>query len=160
MRKVEEHRVGQINSMSYWHTVRSPLRVIPTAFVFEACKFIPSLALKRFLYRIFGMKLGKNVSVGLRAAFDVFFPELIEIGDNSIIGYDTLILTHEFLVDRWRKGAVKIGRNVMIGANCTILPGVAIGDNSVIGAHSLVNHDVPANSFWGGVPAKPIRKGR
>jgi len=158
MRNVERHAVGEINSMHYWHVIRNPVRVIITAFAFEACKFFPSLALKRFVYRLFGVKVGRNAAIGLRAAFDVFFPELIEIGDNSIIGYDTLILTHEFLVKSWCIGKVRIGRNVMIGANCTILPGITVGDNSVIGAHSLVNRDVPPNSLWGGVPVRPIRR--
>ena len=46
----------------------------------------------------------------------------------------------------------------MMGANCTILPGVEIGDNATVSACSLVNKDVKANSFVGGVPARNLRK--
>jgi acetyltransferase-like isoleucine patch superfamily enzyme len=51
---------------------------------------------------------------------------------------------------------VVIGRDVVIGANCTILPGVVIGDGATVSAHSLVNHDVAPGSVVGGVPARPL----
>ncbi len=50
------------------------------------------------------------------------------IGENSIIGYHTTILTHEYLLSEYRVGEVVIGRDVMVGANVTILPGTVIGD--------------------------------
>jgi acetyltransferase-like isoleucine patch superfamily enzyme len=106
-----------------------------------------------------GMKVGKRTSVGLMAMFDIFFPELIEIGDNTVIGYNATILAHEYLVEEWRTGRVKIGRNVMIGANSTVLPGVTIGDGAKISACSLVNADVKPGAFVGGVPAREIRAG-
>ena len=53
---------------------------------------------------------------------------------------------------------VHIGRRVWIGAGATILPGVTIGENSVVGAASVVTHDVPANTIVAGNPAKIIRR--
>ena len=52
---------------------------------------------------------------------------------------------------------VRIGRNVWVGAHVTILPGVTIGDNSVIGAGSVVSRDIPADTVAYGVPCRPIR---
>lgn len=52
---------------------------------------------------------------------------------------------------------IHIGRNVWIGANATVLPGVTIGDHAVIAAGAVVTKDVPANTVVGGVPAKVIR---
>ena len=50
------------------------------------------------------MKVGERVSAGLGATIDIFFPQLISIGDDSIIGYNTVILGHEFLVKELRTG--------------------------------------------------------
>ena len=109
------------------------------------------------LYRMIGVKVGRNASVGLGVMLDVFFPEQIEIGDNVVIGYNTTVLGHEFLVREWRIGHVVIEKDVTIGANCTILPGVIIGEGSTVSAMSLVNCDIPPYSFWGGVPVREIR---
>ncbi|HEX7757448.1 MAG TPA: DapH/DapD/GlmU-related protein, partial [Niabella sp.] len=53
---------------------------------------------------------------------------------------------------------VTIGNNVWVGGNATILPGVTIGDNCVIGAGSVVTKDIPANSLAVGNPARVIRQ--
>jgi len=146
------------NSLRYWASVKHPLKVAFNYIVVAICRILPSLSLKCWLYRRIGVKVGKNVSFGLESTVDIFFPELIEIGDNSIVGYNTVLLAHEFLVDELRIGKVKIGKNVTIGANCTLLPGVEIGDGAVISAHSLVNSDVPPGVLAGGVPVKVIRE--
>lgn len=55
------------------------------------------------------------------------------------------------------KLGVHIGRNVWIGANAVILPGVSIGENSIVGSGSVVNKSIPANEVWAGVPARKIK---
>lgn len=114
----------------------------------------PSLGLKLWLYRMMGIRVGSNVSIALEVTMDVLFPQLIEIGDNTIIGFNTTILCHEFLIKEYVTGPVVIGRDVMVGANTTILPGITIADGSVVSAHSLVNSDI--EGFVGGVPARPL----
>lgn len=92
-------------------------------------------------------------------------PFLIEIGKNVKItrgvtilthGYDWSVLkqTHNEVVGS--AGKVKIGDNVFIGVNSTILKGVTIGDNVIIGANSIINKDVPSNTVVAGNPAKII----
>ena len=100
--------------------------------------------------------MGDRAAAGLSATLDPFYPGLITIGANTIIGYHTVILAHEFLLRELRTGPVVIGNDVVIGANCTILAGVVIGDGAVVSAHSLVNSDVAPGTTVGGVPARPL----
>lgn len=157
MRKLKSFPSKSRNSLLEWHKAKNPLRVVLNFLLIYSARYAPSLRVKNFLYRLTGMRVGGDVAVGLGAVFDIFFPELIEIGDNCIIGYGATILAHEFLHKEWRIGKVKIGKNVLIGANSTVLAGVSIGDNSRISACSLVNSDIPPNSFYAGVPAKKMK---
>lgn len=87
---------------------------------------------------------------------DIMFPEKITIGSNSIIGYNTTILAHEYLIKEYRIGEVIIGDGVLIGANTTILPGITIGDGAIVSAGTLVNKNVPSGAFVGGNPMRLI----
>jgi len=163
MRNIQKIKVlegREKNSLNHWWKFKNPIVVAFNFIVIEITKILPSLALKRILFRMLGMKVGRNAAVGLGAQFDIFFPELIELGENCIIGYGTTILCHEFLIEELRTGQVQIGKNAMIGANSTILPGVHIGEGAVVSACSLVNKDIPAGAFVGGVPAKSLDKKR
>lgn len=102
------------------------------------------------------MEIGHKASFALMVMPDVMFPERIKVGDNSIIGFNTTILAHEYLIDEYRIGDVVIGKDVLIGANTTILPGVEIGDGAIVSAASLVNCDIPPGVFAGGNPVKII----
>lgn len=148
------------NSLWLWRR-RVPLwRVVRNFLVVYSCRYCASFRVKNCLYRTLGIEVGAKAAVGMGVTMDVFFPQLISIGDNSIIGYDTVILAHEFLMEELRTGPVEIGKNVMIGANCTVLPGVRIGDGATVSACSLVNRDVPAGALAGGVPARILQKRR
>ena len=88
----------------------------------------------------------------------------IDIGDHTMLGPNVTIATAGHPVDpelRERVAQfnlpVRIGRNCWLGAGVIVLPGVTIGDNSVIGAGSVVTRDIPPMSFAAGVPCKVIR---
>lgn len=86
----------------------------------------------------------------------------IWIGDDCLIGHHVVIATinHGFAATARKTlhvKPVKTGRNVWIGSNSTILPGVSIGDNAIIAAGSVVSRDVAANTIVAGAPAKFIR---
>ncbi len=148
---------GPLNSLQYWPKLVHPLRVIWNFICIYLAKYSPSLNLKVFLYRLTGAKIGKNVSIGLAVVFDIFYPHLITIEDNVVVGYNSVILCHEFLVQGARIGPVVIKRDVMVGANSTILPGVTIGEGTEVSAMSLVNKDLPPNVLAGGVPVRVLR---
>lgn len=160
MRKIERFpSPGEKNSMQYSFRIVGLPRVAFNFLVIIFCRYLPWLGLKNWLYsHLLDMSIGKNASVGLMAMFDVFFPQLISIGENTIIGYNATVLTHEFLIREYRKGRVEIGSEVVIGNNTTILPGVSIGNGAVVGAFSLVNKNIPAGALAAGVPARIIRE--
>lgn len=148
---------GPKNSLAYWWKDVHPLRVVWNFLLIYLSKYAPSLAVKRWLLRGTGMRVGRDVSMGLAVTIDVFFPQLVEIGENSIIGFNSVILAHEYMVRERRIGPVRVGRDVSIGANVTILPGVVIGDGATVSALSLVNRDIPPGEFWGGIPARRLK---
>jgi acetyltransferase-like isoleucine patch superfamily enzyme len=113
--------------------------------------------MKNWLYRVFlRMKVGEKTAFALMVMPDIMFPEKITVGTNSVIGYNTTILAHEYLIKEYRLGEVIIGDEVLIGANSTILPGVTIGDGAIVSAGTLVHKDVPPGAFVGGNPMQLI----
>ncbi|HWI65860.1 MAG TPA: acyltransferase [Symbiobacteriaceae bacterium] len=148
---------GPLNSLQYWPKLVPWWRVVWNFICIYLAKYSPSLGLKVFLYRLTGAKIGKNVSVGLAVVLDIFYPHLVTIEDNAVVGYNSVILCHEFLVRDARIGPVVIGRDVMIGANSTILAGVTIGAGTEVSAMSLINTDLPAGVLAGGIPVKVLR---
>lgn len=160
MRNVDRYPVEGANALwQIYHTV-SRWKGMKNFIWIQISRYSPFLLFKNWIYRrMLGMKVGKNTAFGLMVMVDVFFPEKITIGDNSIVGYNTTILAHEYLIKEYRLGEVHIGSNVLIGANCTILPGVTIGDGAVVGAGTVVHKNVAAGSFVAGNPLRVIREG-
>lgn len=58
---------------------------------------------------------------------------------------------------KWKKHIIEIGNGCFIGANTVICSSVKIGENSIVGAGSIVTKDIPANQIWAGNPAKYIK---
>lgn len=144
---------------SLWHVYKTvPFwKVVRNFVVIQLARYTPFLAMKNWLYRNFlHMKIGDQTSFALMVMLDVMFPEKISVGRNTVIGYNTTILAHEYLIKEYRLGDVQIGDEVMIGANTTILPGIKIGDGAVVSAGTLVHKDVPAGAFVGGNPMQII----
>lgn len=92
----------------------------------------------------------------------------ISVGAGSVVGQNTVLVAvnHQVKLGRpvinspWddTRSGVTIGANVWIGANCVLLAGSSVGDNSVIAAGSVVRGEVPTGELWGGVPARMIRR--
>jgi acetyltransferase-like isoleucine patch superfamily enzyme len=114
-----------------------------------------------------GIRIGKNIYWGTprTITIDTTRPCLLEIGDNVRLDSGLTILTHDFATYVFllvykdfvpATAKVKIGSNVYFGRNCTVLKGVTIGDNCIIGFGSVITKDIPSNSVVVGAPARVI----
>lgn len=103
-----------------------------------------------------GLNLGKKVDIGAFTYINAKYG--VEIGDNVEIGSHTSIYS-ESTIDN-KKGKIIIGKNSRIGTHSVIMPGVTIGENSIIGAFSLVNKDIPDNVVAYGIPIKVVKENK
>jgi acetyltransferase-like isoleucine patch superfamily enzyme len=105
-------------------------------------------------------RIGKNVFINTACSF--LDMGGITIEDDVLIGPKVNLITESHPINpaERKKLLVKpvvIKQNAWIGAGVTILPGVTVGENSVVAAGAIVNKDVPANTVVAGIPAKVIR---
>lgn len=109
-----------------------------------------------------------SISIGNNCGFSgtvLGAKERIVIGNDVLCGANTLItdfdwhgiLPHERKTSSGDSRPIIIGNNVFIGYGTLVLKGVTIGDNSVIGANSVVTRDIPANVIAGGNPCKVLK---
>lgn len=114
-----------------------------------------------YAYPLDRLKIGENVAIS--AFVHIVANGGVSIGDNTIIASAVQISssTHDYGIRPYRNhridAPVMIGRNVWIGAGAILLPGVTIGDDSVIGAGSVVTRDVPRGVVVTGAPARVQR---
>jgi acetyltransferase-like isoleucine patch superfamily enzyme len=108
-----------------------------------------------------GVTIGKNCSISLRAKIDTRRGKII-IGNNCTITYNCIILAHDRSASHINpeddgEGVVVIEDGVYVGVNSVILRNVRIGKNSVIGAGSVVNRNVPEGVVAVGNPIRIVR---
>lgn len=104
--------------------------------------------------------IGKNVFINMGCKFQD--QGGIYIGDGALIGHNVVLATLNHAMSPEDRASmipapIRIGKRVWIGANATVLPGVTIGDGSIVAAGAVVTKDVPENTVVAGVPAVPIR---
>ena len=139
--------------------LKFPLAFVPIKWIvrkyLKYCKnvdFYPGFAC------LYGNIHAKNVFLGDTVFFD-YAP--VYIGENSKLSYNNLVITSKHKIDDFstiEAEPVHIGKNVWITSRCTILGGIRIGDNSTIGAGSVVTQNIPANCLAAGNPARVIKK--
>ena len=147
-------------------------------FLLHLIGHLPSHLIRRFFYRLAGMKIGSHSTIHTGARF--YNPENIEIGSGTIIGErvvldgrssvrignnvdiasEVMIYNAQHDIESMNFEAiskpVQIGDYVFVGPRCIILPGVRIGRGAVIAAGAVVTKDVEELQIVGGVPAKVI----
>lgn len=142
--------------------------------------YTPSHYIRRFFYRLSGIKIGKGSTIHMEARF--YDPRNIQIGEDSIIGEKVILdgrakliignhvdIASEVMIYNSEhdiqssnfdpiKEPVVIGDYVFIGARAVILPGVKIGRGAVIATGAVVTKDVGEMEIVGGVPARLISR--
>ena len=117
--------------------------------------------------RMRGVNIGKNVYIGTEVQIDFLYPHLVNIEDYVSIGMKSMIFCHSnptnsvWLKENWypRKVLpVTIKKGSWIAPGVIILPGITIGEHSVVGAGSVVTKDVQPFTVVAGNPAKVIKK--
>ena len=121
--------------------------------VYTALPFIWGIFLFPQLMRLYGLKVGKNVYITTRTYIET--AGLVEIGDNSFVGYNSVITGHANEGTSIVVAPTKVGKNVMIGTYSIVACGCEFGDNSILGAKSAMKkgQSIPPNEVWIGLPA-------
>ncbi|MGL4521162.1 MAG: acyltransferase [Bacilli bacterium] len=146
------------NSLWSVYDTVSFFKVARNFIVISLARITPFMRWKLWMLRLgTGMKIGKYSSFALMSMPDTMFPERITVGENCIIGYNATILAHEYLIDEYRVGDVIIEDNVLLGANCTVLPGVVIGEGAIVAAGAVVHRDVEPYTLVAGNPMQVVR---
>jgi acetyltransferase-like isoleucine patch superfamily enzyme len=106
-------------------------------------------------HRMMGMKVGRRVQINTAIIGD---SNLIEIGDDTVIGGDATVVGHSAEKGNLVTGRVKIGSRVTVGLMAMVMPGVEIGDGAIIGANAFLPKGtvVAPGEIWGGIPAKKL----
>lgn len=142
-RRLKVYPAGCHNALHDLYRYIRFMRLLKNTLIIEIARYVPHVGVKRWMYcRLLKMTIGEKTAFAFKAVPDLLYPEK-KIGHNVIIGYNTTLLTHEFLTESLRVGEVEIGDHTMIGANVTVLPGVKIGSHVQIGAGSVVSKDIP-----------------
>lgn len=105
-----------------------------------------------------GLTVGRGFQIEKGCNIDSNFPWLITIGNNVTLSSNVYLVAHDGstkkLIGYSKVGKIKIEDNVFIGTKSTILPNVKIGENSIVGANSLVTKNIPSNCVAAGNPAQ------
>lgn len=116
------------------------------------------------IYNPQNIRIGKNCVINSGVILQSCKDGIIEIGDNVTLSYQSTLLTCGLELDKYPEEKIHFSNNIVvkdsvwIGANVIVLPGITIGEGSIIAAGSVVTKDVPNGCIVAGVPAKVIKE--
>lgn len=106
---------------------------------------------------IWGMDISRSARISFGAKLDKTYPKGIHIGEESYVASGACVLSHDF--SRGIHTDTRIGKRCFFGANAIILPGIAIGDEVIVGAGAVVTKNTPSQCIVVGNPAKILKTG-
>jgi acetyltransferase-like isoleucine patch superfamily enzyme len=134
------------------------------------------------LVNLYGCTIGEETTIGpfieiqrgvligsfCKISSHTFICQGVRIEDEVFVGHGVMFINDKYpratneagelqVQNDWQIEEIYIKRRASIGSNATILGGVTIGENAIVGSGAVVTHDVPPNTIVAGVPAKPIR---
>ena len=132
-------------------------------------RHVPNSQFRSIFHKWRGVKIGKNVHIGIDVHLDDYSPENIVIENDAFVTAGVFILVHHRVLSDYNYGdnvgdknlvvnPVHIKKGAHIGVRSIIMPGVKIGKGAIIGAGSVVTKDIPEYCIAVGVPAKVIKK--
>ena len=164
LKKLYELKTGKKAPYYYDYSLatilKKPLRKFVAQVIAPNCPFSN---LRVSLYRLCGFKIGKNVFIGMKCYLDDMCFDLLTIEDNVIISYGVYFACHG---KNQKHLPITIGDSAYIGMRSIIIAknkdkmsvgGIRIGKNSIVGAGSLVNMDVPNGRTAVGVPCRIVK---
>lgn len=104
------------------------------------------------VYRPENFKLGKKTDIGVFTAIFAHYGVVIE--DEVQIGSHCTLYSASTIDDK--QGPVVLRKNCRVGSHSIVMPGITIGENTIVGAQSFVNRNLPPNEVWAGSPARFI----
>jgi acetyltransferase-like isoleucine patch superfamily enzyme len=124
----------------------------------------PVNSLRVLFHKWRGVKIGKNVFIGMRCVLDHAYPDYIILEDNSALAGNVYIVAHSKPPIQFRKklpsyvDTVRIKKDAWIGLNVTVLPGVIVGEGSIVTSGSVVSQKIPKGVMVRGNPAALVTK--
>jgi acetyltransferase-like isoleucine patch superfamily enzyme len=103
------------------------------------------------------MDIGPDTQISLKAHLDRTNPRGIHVGRGTLIAFGAVVLSHDLA--RVLHTDTYVGENCFVGAHSIILPGIRIGDGSIVAAGSVVTMDIPSGCIVAGNPARVIKSG-
>lgn len=139
---------------SAWRTMRFYAKAVLLDVVFKS----PFNGLKVWLLRRFGARIGGKVFFSVGVWIDPTFPELLTIEDSVFFGMGVKLFTHEYRINEFRAGKVRIRRGAFVGAFAVVPCGVEIGEGAMVAACSVVHRDVPPGATLISPPGKILKR--
>lgn len=136
-------------------------RVLSTIFLLPAW-FGFHKSIRVFFHRLRGVKIGVNVEIGYFCIIGNVHPYNIQIDDGAVVAACCVLLDHDNALYYTRGGDVNIGnvyigRSAFVGLKSVIMPGVQIGEKSIVAPLSFVRENVRDNVLVGGIPARVLK---